>query len=80
MRVGMLWFDDTPDRPLNAKIEQAAQYYKEKYGKSPNVCYVHPSYLPRGDSLDQPIRTLVAHDILPHHLWIGLKTEKQSGS
>lgn len=72
MKVGMLWFDDTRDRPLDDKIERAATYYREKYGGIPNVCYVHPSCLTHTGSPDQPIKVLSARDVLPHHFWIGV--------
>lgn len=46
MNVGMLWFDNDNKRALNAKIERAAEYYRNKYGRSPTLCFVHPSMLP----------------------------------
>jgi len=48
--VGMLWYDNDPKITLEAKIERAANYYRDKYGPRPNVCRVHPSMLPRGAS------------------------------
>ena len=72
MKMGMLWFDDTQDQTLSAKIERAATYYREKYGDSPNVCYVHPSFLARENSSKQVIKVLGARDILPHHFWLGV--------
>ncbi len=46
MNIGMLWFDNDPKIELAAKVKRAAQYYHTKYGKSPTLCYVHPSMLP----------------------------------
>jgi len=46
MNIGMLWFDNDKMMDLNAKIERASNYYQKKYGKSPTLCYVHPSMLP----------------------------------
>ncbi len=71
MKTGMLWFDDTKKRPFEAKIERATQHYKEKYGHSPNLCYVHPSCLP--DNVpSNGVKVLAAKDILPHHFWLGM--------
>jgi len=71
MRVGMLWFDDSIQRGLRAKIERAAKHYEAKYGLSPTVCYVHPSMLlgnPEGyDGLDIRANNMV----LPNHFWLG---------
>jgi hypothetical protein len=80
MNVGMLWFDNDSKVDLFAKIERAASYYQDKYGKSPNVCYVHPSMTrtletPKEES--EPIRAgsievRTTRSVLPNHLWIGI--------
>jgi hypothetical protein len=80
MNVGMLWFDNDSKADLFAKIERAASYYQDKYGKSPNVCYVHPSMTraltnPKEDT--EPIRAgsievRTTRSVLPNHLWIGV--------
>lgn len=43
MKLGMLWFDNDPKTPLEVKVERAAAYYRHKYGKTPTLCFVHPS-------------------------------------
>ena len=48
MNVGMLWFDNDPKTELDDKIKRAANYYREKYGNPPTVCFVHPSMMPVG--------------------------------
>ena len=45
MNIGMLWFDNDPKAELTTKVERAAVYYLSKYGKSPNLCFVHPTML-----------------------------------
>jgi hypothetical protein len=42
MQTGLLWYDDDPQRPLEAKINLAAEHYRDKYGRLPDTCYVHP--------------------------------------
>jgi hypothetical protein len=46
MQIGMLWYDDDPQRPLEAKIGRAADRYREKYGRLPDTCYVHAQAMP----------------------------------
>jgi hypothetical protein len=70
MQVGMLWLDDDPQRPLGAKIERAASYYRTKYGVAPEVCYVHPASFQGTPPCATP-RILTATDVLPHHFWLG---------
>ena len=48
MNIGMLWFDNDPKAEMNTKIARAGDYYQHKYGKSPNLCFVHPSMLLNG--------------------------------
>jgi len=48
MNIGMLWFDNDPKANLDAKIERAATYYQKKYGRSPTLCFIHPSMLQNG--------------------------------
>jgi hypothetical protein len=45
MNIGMLWFDNDVKTDLPSKIRRAATYYKEKYGQTPYLCFVHPSML-----------------------------------
>jgi hypothetical protein len=46
MNLGMLWFDNDPKAALDIKVERAAAYYRRKYGKTPTLCFVHPSMFP----------------------------------
>jgi len=73
MNVGMLWFDNDPRTALKIKVARAADYYRKKYGRIPDLCLVHPTMLiePHPDlELDKmAVRTNRA--ILPGHLWIG---------
>ena len=77
MDIGMLWFDATPDRSLVAKVERAATYYRDKYGRLPTICYVHHDGLAPTLILERPIKVLGIHDVLPDHFWLGVA--KDSG-
>ena len=77
MNTGMLWFDNNPKTDLSAKIIQAATYYQEKYGKKPNLCFVHPSLADK--NAQNPLGILVKPNrlVLPNHLWIGMNESNQ---
>ena len=49
MNVGMLWFDNNPKMTLENKVGRAAAYYQDKYGKTPTLCFVHPSMVVQAD-------------------------------
>jgi hypothetical protein len=75
----MLWFDNDSRAELPVKIERAAQYYRAKYGKIPNVCFVHPSMLNTEISENQnktfirgEIELRTSKSVLPNHFWIGI--------
>lgn len=72
MNVGMLWFDNDPKTDLKAKIERAALYYRNKYGKKPNLCFVHPSMLPGDHEKPKEIEIRTTRSVLPNHFWIGI--------
>lgn len=81
MNIGMLWFDNDPKAGLDLKIERAANYYRQKYGRTPELCFIHPTMLPSPLPAAQD-QKLVSGDIevrgnravLPHHFWIGVHT------
>jgi hypothetical protein len=50
MNIGMLWYDNDLKDKFDAKVERAATYYREKYGKSPSLCFVHPSMISNKDN------------------------------
>lgn len=72
MNTGMMWFDNNPKTALAAKIQQAADYYRQKYGATPNLCYVHPSMLKENKAGAGKINVRGYRPVLPGYLWIGL--------
>jgi len=43
MKVGLLWFDDDPQRTIEEKVRQAAKRYREKLGGPPTLATSTPS-------------------------------------
>ena len=77
MNTGMLWFDNDPKAELCVKVQRAAVYYRDKYGKTPNLCFVHPSMIslpaetPGASIKSAGVEIRPNRSILPNHLWIG---------
>ena len=71
MHTGLLWFDNS-QLALDKKVQKAVDYYKKKYGRTPDLCLVHPSMMVEGIKIDgltvRPYRP-----VLPGHLWIGVE-------
>ena len=77
MHTGMLWFDNS-QTALNIKIQKAVDYYHKKYGRTPDLCLVHPSMLDAQERNDRKleINKLTVRPyrpVLPGHIWIGIE-------
>ncbi len=77
MRVGWLWFDNDPDRTVEEKVLRAVQRYREKFGRAPDVCYVHPQAIGKGELQCGPVRVIAARHILLHHFWLGVEASSK---
>jgi hypothetical protein len=71
----MLWYDNDPHSTLEAKIQRAARYYRDKYGRLPDLCLVHPNMLDGGKltSQQQQITIRTYRPVLPGHFWLGVE-------
>jgi hypothetical protein len=73
MNVGMLWLDDDKKRPFAEKVQRAADYYQEKYGRLPELCLVNTQMLAAerqiGKIKVQPVKT-----VLRDHFWLGMQS------
>lgn len=73
VQEGLLWFDDDPVRSLADKVGRAARRYELKYGRAPNVCYVHPTMIDNREARVDALRVLPARTVLPNHFWVGVQ-------
>ncbi|HKG54742.1 MAG TPA: hypothetical protein VKB04_10810 [Anaerolineales bacterium] len=74
MHTGMLWFDNS-QTALTIKIQKAVDYYNKKYGRSPDLCLVHPSMLETNQRQLEINKLTVRpyRPVLPGHIWIGIE-------
>lgn len=79
MDIGMLWFDNDLKADISTKIVKAASYYRQKYGKSPTLCFIHPSMLPEASPENGStnlksgnILVRTSTRVMPNHFWIGV--------
>ena len=95
MDIGMLWFDNDKKSDYEAKIERAANYYRNKYGKAPNLCFVHPCMIPMNGSQEsdqvnfladksllksQGVEIRLSKTMLPNHFWIGINRQETTSA
>lgn len=73
MNIGMLWFDNDAKVDLAVKLKRASEYYQQKYGRAPNLCFVHPSMLgPNAAAPNNGIELRTTRSVLPNHFWLGV--------
>jgi hypothetical protein len=72
MKIGMLWFDNDHQSDLQTKITRAAEYYQNKYGQKPDLCFVHPSMVTRRAARNQGVEIRITRQVSPDHLWMGV--------
>ncbi len=68
----MLWLDDDGKRSLEEKVNRAVEYYREKYGRMPEMCLVNKGMLP-DETLVGKVSVQPLPNILPHHFWLGMR-------
>lgn len=82
MKIGMLWYEKGALESLSQKVQKAVDYYREKYGRAPNRCFVHPSMLPwpgQDGPVDEqsrligPVELIGSEQVRPNHFWIGFQ-------
>ncbi len=71
MNVGMLWLDDDRHRSLDEKVNRAVEYYREKYGRIPEMCLVNKGMLAEEKQVGK-VNVQPIANILPHHFWLGM--------
>lgn len=73
MNVGMLWLDDDKTRPFDEKVKRAADHYKEKYGRFPELCLVNIQMLADEQQIGK-IKVQPARTVLRNHFWLGMQS------
>lgn len=78
MHEGMLWLINsksllTPEQ----KIIQARDYFQKKYGRTPDLCLVHPTTFdqdPKTIQIEQ-MTVRAYRPVLPGHIWVGFENK-----
>jgi hypothetical protein len=76
MHTGMLWFDNS-QATITVKIQNAMDYYAKKYGRTPDLCLVHPSMIEKQKPEIEGLTVQPYRPVLPGHIWVGIQ-DKQS--
>jgi hypothetical protein len=72
--IGLLWYDDDKKADLDSKVRRAAEFYNNKHGAMPNICYVNMGATASPIWVDN-IRVRPVINVLVNHFWIGMDTK-----
>ena len=75
IKIGVLWYDRDPKKPIKEKIDEAAERHAEKFGFPPNACYVNVQAEVDHDQLRVEPRA----NILPHYFLVGVDVDPDLG-
>ena len=78
MHAGMLWYDNAPEIPFEKRLETAANFYRRKYGRLPNLCLIHPSMLNSPHVRLGAITVRAYAPIVRGALWIGVEDVRRA--
>ncbi len=73
MKQGWLWYDNDPKKTLEAKLAEAAQRYKLKFGIEPSVCYINPAQLGSKEAAKGKVKLISASAVSPNYLWLEIE-------
>lgn len=70
--VGMMWLDNSK-ADLAARVTKAAEYYRQKHGQAPNVCYVHAGQFTQIPVTVNAVAIVETIQVMPNHFWVGVR-------
>lgn len=70
MNEGMLWYVDGQKNELAKTIENAVDFFEQKYGKSPLACYVHPDALSEEVISKDDVKVVANDKVIKNHIWL----------
>jgi len=73
MKIGMMWLDIDKQRTLDEKVKRAAEYYRDKYGRFPELCLVNERLIEDEKKVGRVV-VQPAKAVLPGHFWLGMAT------
>ncbi len=70
------WFDDTPKKSVETKLEEAVERYLAKFGEKPDLCLVSQK-----DAVSlSDLEVRVVDYVRPNHFWVGKAASLPAGA
>lgn len=71
MDTGELFFIEDVSKDFEGKVLWAAESYKRKFGRQPNLVMAHPSLLKGTRTQVGTLRLEPRRNMLPSYVWVG---------
>ena len=72
MFSGLLWYDAGLMKDLAGAVTKASARYQEKFGKTPDVCFVNSAQFAELASSEVPLPVQPKQTVLLNHIWLGV--------
>jgi len=73
MFAGFMYYDNDPKADLKTKVLRLAERYAARFGKTPNVCHVHPSLVPATNGIGIEVKGM--REVMPNYFWFGVREQ-----
>lgn len=70
------WYDDTPKKSVQEKLDEAVERYLMKFGEAPDLCLVNQKDLTERPDLE--VRAV--EYVRPNHFWVGKSEALPAGA
>ena len=70
MNKGMLWYDNNTKLNIEKRVMKAVEFFIEKYGYTPQCCFVHPDMADEPMKINNNIKIVPNERILKNHIWL----------
>ena len=73
MTTGMLYCDDEMGTANRESIRKAIQYFRDRFGEEPNICYLNPELVVEKQKEPSTVEYLFTGILEPNQIWLGVK-------
>ncbi|HEX2910424.1 MAG TPA: hypothetical protein VH186_06415 [Chloroflexia bacterium] len=70
-----VWYDDNPGKTVGAKIDEAILRFKERYGRTPDICMLNETIQPADyvtTLAARGVRVMAARNVPRDYFWVGV--------
>lgn len=70
MKEGMLWYNGQHGKNISESIASAIDFFMNKYGSKPQICYLNPEHLDKSLNLTNNVKIVSSERVIMNHIWL----------